>query len=557
MDSGRSIHGTGMSLRRSVTSVIDHGAIASIVVIPSIHPGNAMRHINVLKAAYKRRARLLSRPFSTVETIAAPADDSDIVIVGGGVIGCALARLLSLHAPSLSVTVVESSSGPRKALSNAASATTVENELPHARSYALSPASLEILGLPLSKSKTLAAHSRTGYYQSMQVWEAKQPASLLFRAQDIQAKHLGAVAEDAHLQSILWSQLDASSSCKLLTETSVSSVTTPSALQHGLVKVELQHKNTIGDNKDTTTLRTRLLVAADGGNSAVRRMTGIGTSSYDYGQAALTFTVELSQPHQGRAYQRFLTNGPLALLPTFSDHHAIIVWSTTPEIAKRWINKEEDAAELVSHLNELLQQGPELLDSLWPSEEQTSLPMPFRNILYGMEKVLETIQYGPAMGIQELQAPHRFAAPPLISSVVSPRLSFPLKLQTASSYTLPRLALAGDAAHSVHPMAGQGLNLGLQDVAQLVQVVKKATDAGMDPSTFLHEYESGRKEQVTMTVGGIHALHQMFHQQSTLAKHVKSLGMNLVQSVGPVRQRLVHAACWGAASESNGMNSVR
>ena len=201
-------------------------------------------------------------------------------------------------------------------------------------------------------------------------------------------------------------------------------------------------------------------------------------------------------------------------------------------------------------MNELLQQGPELLDSLfYPDNERTrSLPVPLQNILYGVDKVMETLQYGPAMGIQELQAPNRFSAPPLITAIASRQFSFPLKLQTATTYTLPRLALAGDAAHTVHPMAGQGLNLGLQDVEHLAQVICKATDSGMDPSTFLSDYEKGRQQQVTMTVGGIHALHRIFHEQDTMAKHIKSLGMNLVQSVGPVRRRLVQAACWGTAT---------
>jgi 2-polyprenyl-6-methoxyphenol hydroxylase-like FAD-dependent oxidoreductase len=167
--------------------------------------------------------------------------------------------------------------------------------------------------------------------------------------------------------------------------------------------------------------------------------------------------------------------------------------------------------------------------------------------LYGVEKVLETLQYGPAMGIQELQ-PDRFSAPPTITSISSDQFTFPLIRRTVSNYTLPRLALVGDAAHSVHPMAGQGLNLGLQDVDDLVRVITKATDAGMDVSSFLHDYESSRHQQVSLTVGGIHALQQLFHVQSVWAKHVKSMGMNVIQGVGPLRQRLVQAACLGVSS---------
>jgi 2-polyprenyl-6-methoxyphenol hydroxylase-like FAD-dependent oxidoreductase len=96
-------------------------------------------------------------------------------------------------------------------------------------------------------------------------------------------------------------------------------------------------------------------------------------------------------------------------------------------------------------------------------------------------------------------------------------------------------------------MAGQGLNLGMQDVSNLVNVVERAAASGMDPVTFLADYDRSRKAQVSLTLSGIHALHEMFGVQDTLAKHVKSLGMNVVQNVGPVRRALVQAACQGVA----------
>ena len=253
-----------------------------------------------------RSARIVRRYFaSTSAAIPSSAADSDVLIVGGGVIGCALARQLAAKAPSLSVTIVEASSGPRPL--DTASSDAAAAPLPHPRSYALSPASLRILGLPV-ESKKSSSQSRLGYYQSMQVWEAKQPASLLFHAKDLGdgSAHLGAVAEDAQLQANLWSQLEQdAASCQLLTNTTVSNVSVPLRSQDGLVEVELQQKDK-NSMPVTSKLQTRLLVAADGGNSAVRRMAGIGARSHDYGQTALTFTVELAQPHRGRAYQRFL-----------------------------------------------------------------------------------------------------------------------------------------------------------------------------------------------------------------------------------------------------------
>jgi 2-polyprenyl-6-methoxyphenol hydroxylase-like FAD-dependent oxidoreductase len=104
------------------------------------------------------------------------------------------------------------------------------------------------------------------------------------------------------------------------------------------VTVELQNAES---PLNKTTLQTRLLVAADGGNSFIRKTAGIATTDFNYQQTALTFTVELAQAHKGRAYQRFLESGPVALLPTFSEHHAIVVWSTTSEQAKQWKDHRE------------------------------------------------------------------------------------------------------------------------------------------------------------------------------------------------------------------------
>jgi 2-octaprenylphenol hydroxylase len=141
----------------------------------------------------------------------------------------------------------------------------------------------------------------------------------------------------------------------------------------------------------------------------------------------------------------------------------------------------------------------------------------------------------------------RFMPPPILKETVSPQFAFPLACRQVSHYIQPRVALVGDAAHSVHPMAGQGLNLGLQDVGNLVDVVERAAASGMDPVTFLTEYDRSRKAQVSLTITGIHALHEIFGVQHTLAKHMKSLGMNFVQNVGPVRRSLVQAACQGVA----------
>jgi ubiquinone biosynthesis UbiH/UbiF/VisC/COQ6 family hydroxylase len=475
-------------------------------------------------------------------------DDYDVVIVGGGIVGCALARWLGVQVPSLRILLVDASRGPPQSKPH-------DDAPPLPRSYALSPASLHVLGLR-HRSETNNNHhpdthvwNRLGRYKSMQIWEANQPASLVFQASTdlMEREYLGVVAEDAVLHSFLWKHVK-NSSCNVHCNATITNVQLPSD-ESGLVTLQVQSNNNNNTlqlaSTPSRTITARLLVGADGANSAVRAMAGIPiTRQHNYKETALTFTVELAASHHGRAFQRFLNIGILALLPTFSETHAIVVWSTTPELA----NSYKDNAAVIHHLNELLQQGPEPIESIFGLNDEhndvsSNIPAPLRTILNGVDKLLQTAHYGPAMAMQ--QTTSSFQAPPRMVASASPHYTFPLYAQQAAHYTKARVALCGDAAHVVHPMAGQGLNLGLNDVSNLVFVVQQATEAGMDPSAFLGQYEAERQAQVQTTVAGIHALHELFAVQGAVAKHVKSAGMNLVQSVGPIRRRLAQAACHG------------
>lgn len=453
------------------------------------------------------RQRLSRSIFNPRFLSTAPPRRTDVAIVGGGVVGAHLAT--ELASTGLDVTLIEAGTGPAISMEG----------LPHPRSYALSPASLQRL--------RLFSNSRLGYYQRMQIWEAGQPAVLSFAADDINEPHLGAVVEDAVILEHLWKQLD----CHVATQTSLTALHLPSG--QGPAVLELD-----SPKHGRSTLQAMLVVGADGANSSVRRLASIATTRHDYQQAALTLTVELASPHGGQTFQRFLPTGPLALLPTFHDHHAIVVWSTTPAI----VHAFKDSPDLVHHVNQLLQQGPQLLP---PVFSHSTWPSPIHNLLYGVEKLLETAGTGPAMANLERTG---YTAPPLLQSTASRPFSFALQRQTVERYTAPRLALVGDAAHTVHPLAGQGLNLGLDDVADLVRCIHKASSSGMDPATFLSEYEPSRALAVQLTAGGIHALHSVFADQAALSKHVKAAGMNLMAGVPALRRQLAQVACWGVGS---------
>jgi ubiquinone biosynthesis UbiH/UbiF/VisC/COQ6 family hydroxylase len=457
--------------------------------------------------AQAARRRLPCRLFSTF------SDVYDVLIIGGGVVGSGLASLLK--DTSIKVGLLERGPPPKSGVS----------EIPHPRCYALSPFSMELLG------ENVVSKSQPAYYDSMQVWEQDSPSLVMFNSKDLEGtmntKYLGAVVEDAPLVAALWDEIQGRVDC--VTDAQVHSLN----MDGNVVHVTTQSSN---ENNERQSLSARLVVAADGANSWVRRDCNIGWEGFDYNRTALTCTVQLDKPMPRRAYQRFLPEGPLALLPTHSPNHATIVWSTTPEQAQQY--KESSSDDLVAEINSVLQQGPQQIPPLFPPLNDGILG----NIVYGMERVVDTVQYGLTMAHWN-DHDEVFSAPPLVENIAGPRLSFPLSCRHAATYVHQnRIALVGDAAHTVHPMAGQGLNLGLQDVAALVKCVTRAHDAGMDVATFLGEYGTQQRLQNSLRINGIHALHELFGNQSSILQHSKSLGMHAVNHVGPLRRHLAAVA---------------
>lgn len=248
------------------------------------------------------------------------------------------------------------------------------------------------------------------------------------------------------------------------------------------------------DDGDTRTLRldddsrlvARLVVAADGAASPLRQLLQIGASGHVYDQHALVAHVRTERPHEDTAWQRFLPGGTLAFLP-LADGRCSIVWSLPPDECRR--------------LREI--------------DETTFL--------------------------QELGCAFDFRLGPIVST--SARAEFPLRLLLADRYVAPRFALIGDAAHQVHPLAGQGVNLGLRDVAALVDAV--ADDAGRDPGavTALRRYERRRRSDNTISAWGMDGINRLFRSEFEPLVFARGLGLRAVNALGPLKQLIVrHAA---------------
>jgi 2-octaprenyl-6-methoxyphenol hydroxylase len=239
--------------------------------------------------------------------------------------------------------------------------------------------------------------------------------------------------------------------------------------------------------EDGTALRAPLCVAADGPDSPVRRSAGIRVTGWSYPQTGIVTTVAHEYPHHGVAQEHFLPSGPFAVLP-MPGERASLVWTERTDLA-RAILALDDAA-------------------------------------FGQEV---RRRFGDYLGRAE---------------PVGPRWSYPLRLQHARSYIAPRLALVGDAAHVIHPIAGQGLNLGLRDVAALAEVLVDAARLGLDigAETVLARYQRWRRFDNVLLAGVTDVLNRLFSNDIAPLRLARDLGLGIIGRVGPARRFLMRHA---------------
>ena len=241
---------------------------------------------------------------------------------------------------------------------------------------------------------------------------------------------------------------------------------------------------TLGDG---STIAASLLVAADGARSKLRERAGIATHGWDYDQSGIVITVGHERDHHGRAEEHFLPAGPFAILPLTGLRSSLV-----------WTEKRSEAARIVA----------------LPEDE--------------FHSELER-RFGLQLGeIRALDKPR----------------AFPLGYFVARSFIGDRLALVGDAAHVIHPIAGQGLNMGLKDVAALAETIVDAARLGMDPgqADVLDRYQRWRRFD-TMAMGlATNSLNLLFSNQSTLLRSVRDIGLGLVDRLPPLKSVFIRQA---------------
>lgn len=373
----------------------------------------------------------------------------EVAIVGGGMVGATTAAILAKG--GIRVALLDAQNPPRQ---------WPENNI-DIRVSALTKASqaiLEALGVwPAIRARGV------GPYRDMRVFDASGDGVLHFDCADTEYDELGHIVENRTTVAELWNLLETLPSATLLCPAAVADM----QLHAGGRRLLLQNGSAID---------AELIIAADGRDSALRKMAGIDTIGWEYQQSGLVATVSTSKSHQHTAWQRFLPEGPLAFLPLYNGQSSI-VWTLSPATA------------------------------------QEHLALPDDEFLRALEEASAGI-LGAMLD-------------------VGPRAAFPLRFQTAQRYTDTRLALIGDAAHAMHPLAGQGANAGLLDAAALGELILKAQAQGRPIASqhVLRAYERWRKGDNLAMQTSMDIIKRTFNASSQPFIHLRSLGMNGVDRI--------------------------
>lgn len=349
------------------------------------------------------------------------------------------------------------------------------------RVSAITPASQQWLE-QLGAWQRVAAQ-RISPYRHMAVWDANGVGHIEFDASDVNASQLGHIVENNLLQQALLQNLTGSRSVQLIA---------PTAIETFLREGEQIVLELAGGRR----LTAPLLVGADGAQSSVRDWAGIGLREWDYGHRAIVATIATEQPHGATARQIFRDDGPLALLPLRTradrkedgEHFCSIVWSCEPARAEALIALDDAA---------------------------------FANALSdASEQVLGVI------------------------TAVGPRQSFPLRARHANSYTAPNIALIGDAAHTIHPLAGQGINLGFSDARALADEIRRATARQLPLSepSLLARYQRARKGDNLLMLGAMEGFKRLFGTSAPLPTLLRNRGLDLVNHSGALKRLFIHHA---------------
>ncbi len=329
------------------------------------------------------------------------------------------------------------------------------------------------------------ANKRCCGYQDMLVWDADGTGSVHFSAADINQDELGTIVENSIITGALQQRLAAIKNLQLIIPFAIAS----------LDEIEVdgeQRVQLVSDDGDRVS--AKLLIAADGANSKIRQLANFTTREWDYNHQALVTTVRTEKPHHNTALQRFMETGPLAFLPLAVDasgenqQYCSIVWSMVPEKAEQIMALSDDDFNL--------------------------------QISAAIEHKLGAVQWSDR------------------------RMAFPLRQRHAKDYVRDNIVLVGDAAHTIHPLAGQGVNLGLLDVKVLAQELSRGFEAGrsLTDAAVLKRYQRKRIGHNLGMMWLMEGFKHLFAEQALPVRWLRNLGMSGVDNLSVVKNQLARRA---------------
>jgi len=472
-------------------------------------------HAKTIIRLLKHRSSTLQRPLLRHPlrySSSSPADAfCDVLVLGGGMVGGALACVLGNHPAFRDKKTVVLEGG--KKLPEAVSADAPFSN----RVCELSPATKTFLnGIGVWE---LIESQRVKPVTRMQVWDAATDSYIVFEGGNDDGSSLsssgssGAVSwtvENDVTTRAIESRILAlgrgggggGANLELHHEAKVAKISLP-AIEGKRAKSPWP-RVTLEDGR---IIESRLIVGADGANSAARKAANIKTMDYDFGQMGVVATVRLEQAFGNTvAWQRFLSTGPIAILP-LDDYHSSLVWSVGVEEAKSLISLDEE--EFAKRVN----------SAIWAEDGGGG---------------------GGAAAVRQMAAKYGDLLPTTSGRQIPPKIvsscsraMFPLKMSHAVDYVKPGLALVGDAAHRIHPMAGQGVNLGFGDAALLAEILAEGASRGADlgSASLLQPYETSRQRKVLPLIAGLQGLHHLYGSTWSPIVALRSFGLQTVDAV--------------------------
>lgn len=394
------------------------------------------------------------------------AVDTDVVIVGAGMAGLALA--VALARDGLTSVIVEAGDRPE------APPESVDLDAWDHRVSALTPGTRRFLeGLGVWSRMPV---NRLAPYDRMRVWDGEGTGEIHFSAAEMGIPELGHIVENRVTVAALVDAAEAARGTEVWWGEALAGVDADS-----------------GDGVQVATsggrtLRAPLLVGADGARSGVRERLGFRTRAWPYRQHALVATLALGRPHDATCYQAFLPTGPVALLPLADPNLSSLVWSIDDPVWEGLLNGDD--GDFIHALNRALAgRAPEI-------------------------------------------------------TAVGQRAAFPLHQCHAVDYIRPGVALVADAAHSIHPLAGQGINLGLADVAALAGELVEASRGDLDwgDTRVLSRYQRRRKSDNLAMMAAMEGFRRGFGSDNPLVRVLRNAGLNWVQGALPLKRWLMAQA---------------